>query len=312
MRIEQMNRSLLEDYTSLINKARADWPRNRDLTVEQVESIYYGNPNYDEKSHFLTYIDNKMVGECSGIIDPRSATEARLCAYVDLSILPEYRRKGIGKQLMEKVFEYLRQRHVTEVQTDVPAICKGSKEFYEKLGFTIGGKAFELAHNLQNDLPNILAPECYVIRSPKFPDEKAEFLQVWNRANAETEESPPMMTPEAFDKFLAFPQVQSAYYAAVKKEDNKIVGMLTCFIDPAYNKKNKVKEAQIEIVGVLPEARRKGIASSLIVEALKWMKTQGITTALSNVNSNNKNILGVANRLGAEIANEQLTYRLRI
>jgi ribosomal protein S18 acetylase RimI-like enzyme len=306
MKIKHMNRSLLKDYTELINKATADRPRNRDLTVAQVESIYYGNPNYDEKGHFLAYVEDRLVGECSSIIDPG------LGSYIDLSILPEYRRRGIGKQLVNKATEYLRHHHVTEVQTDVPATCKGSRKFYEKIGFTITGKTLELAINLQKDLPNILPPQGYVIHTPRFPHQKAEFLQVWNKANSETPESPPLMTPEAFDTFLTFPQIQSAYYAAVREKDNKIVGVLTCFKDPAHNKKNKVKEATIEIVGVLPEERRKGIAAALITEALKWMKTHDITTALAIVNSNNKNILAVANRLGTKITNQQLTYKLHI
>lgn len=307
-----MNRRLLAEYTALINRARADWPRNRDLTVEQVESIYFGNPNYDEKGHLLAYVEDKLVGECSGVVYPRNVAEAGLCAFVDLSVLPEYRRMSIGTKLIEKAIEYLRHRHVTEVQVEVPAVCNGSRQFYEKLGFTISGKTFELSYNLQKDLPNIMPPAGHTIRSPKFPDENAEFLQVWNKANAESEESPPILTPEAFEAFLAFPDVQPAYYVAVNEEDNKIVGVLSCFIDPAYNKKNNVKESQIEIVGVLPEARRKGIASSLIVTALKWMQTQDITTALAIVDSKNKGMLIVANRLGAETADEQLTYKLRI
>jgi ribosomal protein S18 acetylase RimI-like enzyme len=301
-----MNRSLLKDYTSLINKARADWPRNRDLTIEQVESIYYGNPNYDEKGHFLAYVEDRMVGECSSIIDQR------LGSYIDLSILPEHRRKSIGKQLVKKAIQHLRHHHVAEVLTDVPDSCKGSRKFFEKLGFTITGKTLELAINLQEALPNILPPQGYAIHIPKFPDQKTEFLQVWNNANSETPKSPPLMTPEAFDTFLAFPQIQSAYYVAIRKIDNKTVGVLTCYIDPAYNKKNKVKEATIEIVGVLPEERRKNIATSLILKAFKWMKTHDITTALAIVNSNNKNILAVANRLGTKITNQQLTYKLYI
>jgi mycothiol synthase len=297
----------------LINRARGDRPRNRDLTAKQAELILYGNPNYDENNHFLAYVRNKLVAECSSIIYPEDATKTEPSALIELSVLPEYRRTGIGTKLIQKTRQHLHQRNVKEIQVEVPANCKGSRKFYENLGFTISGKWLELAYNLHNKLPNILPPEGYIIRSPNFPDEKAEFLQVWNKANAETPESPPLLTPEAFDAFLAFPDVQPAYYAAaLKKEDNKIIGVLTCFIDPAYNKKNKVKEANIEIVGVLTEARRKGIATAMIIKAMKWMKTHGITTALATVNSQNQSILAVSNNLGCKTANEQLTYKLHI
>lgn len=303
---------MLRDYTSLINRARADWPRNRDLTAKQAELTCYGNPNYDENNHFLAYVENKLVAECSSIIYPEDATKTEPTVLIELSVLPEYRRTGIGTKLTQKTIEHLRQRNVKEIQVEVPATCKESRKFYEKLGFTISGKTLELAYNLRHKLPEALPPTGYSIRSPRFPKEKADFLQVWNQANAETPESPPALTPEAFEAFLAFPGVQSAYLVATRERDHKLVGVLTCFIDPAYNKKNKVKEAQIEITGVLPEARRKGIATAMITKAFRWMKTKGITTALATVNSNNKNILAVSNKLGTRITDEQLTYKLRI
>jgi ribosomal protein S18 acetylase RimI-like enzyme len=307
-----MNRSLLKDYTSLINRARADWPRNRDLTTKQAELTLYGNPNYDENNHLLAYVKNKLVAECSSIIYPEDATKTEPTAIIELSVLPKYRRTGIGTKLIEKTRQRLKQLNVKEIQVEVPAACKESRKFYEKLGFTTTDKTFELAINLHKKLPEAQPLKGYTIRSPKFPKEKAEFLQVWNKANAETTDASPALSPEAFESFLAFPKVQSLYLVAVREKDYTIIGVLTCFIDPAYNKKNKVKEAQIEITGVLPEERNKGIATAMILEATRWMKTKNITTALATVNSQNQSTLAMSKKLGAQITSEQLTYRLRI
>jgi GNAT superfamily N-acetyltransferase len=314
MRIKRMNHSLLKDYTALINKARADWPRNRDLTIKQAELILYGNPNYDQNNHFLAYVQNKLVAECSTEIYAADAAKPEPTAQITLSVLPEYRRTGIGTELIEKVSERLRQLNIKEIQVDVPATCKESRKFYEKLGYTTSDRdrTLELSINLHKKLPEAQPPKGYTIRSPKFPKEKAEFLNVWNKANAETANASPALSPEAFESFLAFPNIQSLYLVAVREKDNTIAGVLSCFIDPAYNKKNKVKEAQIEITGVLQEERNKGTATAMIQEALRWMKTHGITTALGIVNSNNKGILAIAKKLGAQITNEQLTYKLRI
>lgn len=312
MRIIRMKRSLLKDYTSLINRARADWPRNRDLTVKQAELILYGNPSYDENNHFLAYVKGKLVAECSTEIYPGDANKTEPTAQITLSVLPEYRRTGIGTKLIEKTRQHLKQLNVKEIQVEVPATCKESRKFYEKLGFTTSNKTLELAINLHNKLLDAQPPIDYTIRSPRFPKEKAEFLQVWNKANAETTDTSPALSPEAFEAFLAFPNIQSAYLVAVREKDSTIVGVLSCFIDPAYNKKNKVKEAQIEITGVLPEERNKGTATAMILEANRWMKAKGITTALATVNSQNKSILAVAKKLGAQITNEQLTYKLCI
>jgi GNAT superfamily N-acetyltransferase len=55
---------------------------------------------------------------------------------VDVLVLPEYQRKGIGKSMMEKVMEYIRS-NLHEgycIQVDLLA-AKGKENFYKKFGF---------------------------------------------------------------------------------------------------------------------------------------------------------------------------------
>jgi ribosomal protein S18 acetylase RimI-like enzyme len=218
----------------MINRARADRPRQRKFTPEQVELIYFGDPNYDEKGHFLAFREDELVGEAYGYIDPEHSAETVRYGSLKLSVLPEYRRMGIGKKLVKEVCEYLRRRNVKEVQTEVPAACQGSRRFYDGLGFSICNERFELAYDLREDLPSAPLPTGYTVRSPEFPDDKMEFLQVWNQANEEV-----VMTPEAFDTFLSFPGVQSGCFVAERESDCRIIGVLSSYIDPDYNQKKR-------------------------------------------------------------------------
>lgn len=312
MKIECMKHGKLEAYVTLINRAKADRPKHRIFTSEQIELMTFKDPHYDEKGHFLASVENELVGEAMGIVYPGDVTDAGLWGELRLSVLPEYRRKGIGKKLMETVCEYLRNRNVKEVYTEVPADCRGSRNFYEKLGFSISKKLFALAFNLQMELPSAFPPVGYIVRSPEFPDEKTEFLQVWNKSNSANTESSPMLTTEAFEIFLSFPGVKSGYFVVEREDVNRIVGVLSGYIDPNYNENNRVKEGTIEIVGVLHEERRKGIGSSLIVKGLEWMKAEGMDTVFSYVYSGNKDSLKVFESLGFRTVSEDLTYKLRI
>ncbi len=302
-----MRRSLLEAYVTMINEARADRPRQRKFTPEQIESMYFEDPNYDEKGHFLAFKEDRLVGEALVHVYPRQLTEAGCFGSLQLSVLPEFRRIGIGRKLVEEICEYLRTRNANEVLTEVPATCQGSRRFYEGLGFSVSARWFFLAYDLQKDLPRLSPPVGYTVKSPRFPDDKSEFLKVWNQANEET-----VLSPEAFDAFLSFPGVRSGYFVGGRECDHKIVGVLSCYIDPDYNERNKVKEGTIEIVGVLQEERRKGIGSCLVAKGLEWMMAEGITTVLAYVYAGNKNSISVFRHLGFKVLNEDLTYRLLI
>ena len=55
---------------------------------------------------------------------------------VDVLVLPEYQRKGIGKTMMGKIMEYIRGK-LSEgycIQVDLMA-AKGKEDFYERFGF---------------------------------------------------------------------------------------------------------------------------------------------------------------------------------
>jgi ribosomal protein S18 acetylase RimI-like enzyme len=52
---------------------------------------------------------------------------------IDVIVLPEYQRKGIGQAIMDRLMEYCRTRDIKDVQL---FCAQGKAVFYEKLGFT--------------------------------------------------------------------------------------------------------------------------------------------------------------------------------
>ena len=54
---------------------------------------------------------------------------------VSISVMPEFRRKGIGRKLMEEAIEYLKGKGVTKVGLEVRKGNEEAIDFYERLGF---------------------------------------------------------------------------------------------------------------------------------------------------------------------------------
>lgn len=88
----------------------------------------YGRPFISSYCHMTAYVAGKLVGyvDCisNGVTD----------AYIqDLMVHPNYQNKGIGTELMKKMIEYLKEKHIYMVSV---IFEKELKPFYEKLGFT--------------------------------------------------------------------------------------------------------------------------------------------------------------------------------
>lgn len=92
--------------------------------THDIERLYRGILNSTDKVG--AYIDNQLVGLIRTISDQES-----VCYIQDILILKKYQRKGIGKALMNMIFEkysYLRQIILMTDNT------KQQRTFYESIG----------------------------------------------------------------------------------------------------------------------------------------------------------------------------------
>lgn len=64
-----------------------------------------------------------------------------------LGVLPRYRKLGIGKQLMDQVFEVAKKHHVTKCHLHVQDTNEAAIKFYESLGFKTVEKLIDFYNN---------------------------------------------------------------------------------------------------------------------------------------------------------------------
>ncbi len=91
--------------------------------------------NDDHALHFVAY-DEGPVG-AARVRFPDDANRAKI---ERVSVIPKYRGKGVGKDIMMKIDEHLRELGVSEIYLDAQSHVKN---FYEKLGYTQIGDEFE-------------------------------------------------------------------------------------------------------------------------------------------------------------------------
>lgn len=80
--------------------------------------------------------NGKIAGMVQAAFEVRPYLEREsFCHIGGLGVLPEYRRQGVAKALMDRVFEACRARKITEVTLGVFNRNTGAYKFYEELGF---------------------------------------------------------------------------------------------------------------------------------------------------------------------------------
>lgn len=78
----------------------------------------------------------KVVGLVKGVIRDRVFYEPKKeGAIVDFYILPEYRRRTLGKELISEASRHLKKKGADLITAEFPSQNEIAKNFYDKLGF---------------------------------------------------------------------------------------------------------------------------------------------------------------------------------
>ena len=115
--------------------------------IDALKRIEDKSFKYPYSKHLLLYLLNTcdvflvavtgdpegVVGYICGSIEIRRGVE--LGHIISIAVDPSYRRKGIGRRLMEEVIEFYKRRGISVIYLECRVSNKVAQRFYEKLGF---------------------------------------------------------------------------------------------------------------------------------------------------------------------------------
>lgn len=88
------------------------------------------------------YYDNKLIG-ISGLWLLYKHYIGKHIEPDNVVILPEYRNKGIGEQLMTWIYNYAKEQNCTTVELNAYVENEGAHKFWKNQGFKIVGYHFQ-------------------------------------------------------------------------------------------------------------------------------------------------------------------------
>lgn len=236
------------------------------------------------------------------------------------AVLPEWRHKGIGSQLLRFGEQRLEQiasqlKAVGELPREAACLLDNEVQstetdrmhLLEESGYEAVRYAFSMVRPDLQDIPDLKLPVGLEIR----PAKPEHLRQIWEASNIAFRDHWGYIPDpwEAFEQMVNSPDHDPTLWRVAWHGD-EVAGMVLSFIDKDENEKFGRKRGYTENICVKREWRKQGVASALIAMSLVALKERGMTEAGLGVDAENiSGALHLYERMGYRMVKRMTIYR---
>lgn len=222
-------------------------------------------------------------------------------------VRPDMRRKGIGTALMrwsqaqaESLLADTRaEQRVVRIRTE--SLTDPADRLYRAFGFERVFDELVMRHDLRQALPDQPLPEGVTL-STWQPELGDQFYQAYHAAFRERPGFPGWSAEEWIGYVTENDHIPE--WSLLAREDGVPLGFVIGNIDLT----NEPPGGFIWQVGVVPAARRRGLASALLVESMRRMQASGTPWADLTVHTNNPGAIKAYAEIGFVTVGQRARY----
>jgi mycothiol synthase len=315
--IRTYRREDLPALVAMMNEADAHDKLDRRTTLEEMEHAINWPTTNPETDRFLAWAGDRLVGQAGIYVqkgDPE--TDKEVAIYCPGMVHPEWRRRGVGRRLLETAYgrseEYLAEIEVGTVHfhSNTRDVEEDRKALYEGFGMAPIRYSVNLVRDVNGNLPPVTMPEGYRLRAFD-PEQDAEtawqvdnaaFRDHWGHAESKL---------EVFLHWMKMPHMRpELWFLAEEEATGEVVGLGLNVIDPEWIAQTGRQEGYLDTLAVLREHRKQGLGRALICKSLQVLRDAGMEAV--HLHADSENLTG-AKRLyegvGFEVRKRYVAYR---
>lgn len=312
LRVRPFRKGLDEKlYVRIFNAAFSDYDDMRSVTLEEVKTIANA-PSFN--------LDGLMFGEWNG------RTAGMVQAHVDvqreekkgfiqnLSVLPDFRHRGIGRQLLNTAITVLKQNGMKTAAAWAQTDRLACTHLYSSFGFKRVRTSSLMKRNLLNHSRETEENEQVNLREARLKEDEevALIMSLDNEAFREHFNYRPMTLEET--KYMLFQspfwQRQKVWFAMLNDQP---VGYVVAGIDERLNREKNAKHGWILNIGVLKPHRQKDVGTALMLRGMSYLEAQGMEDALLYVDDQNPtHAIKLYEKVGFQIHHKSASYELQL
>jgi ribosomal protein S18 acetylase RimI-like enzyme len=266
---------LVADYFAEIGTQAA-------MTVEQTEQLF-ATPWLEGGAGLVLEHDSEMAGY--GFARP-TRWKGMDSIQVGLTLKRGYRDREtyhvLTDRLLEAASELARKHQISSISTHFRSTDTVHPPVMIELGFQEHPVSMlGFLHDLE-DIPSRHLPQGFFCRPARFPDEKTTVLNLSGSAFDDRDRQGEPIT-ETYLDFIAGKSGFDPEQVLLVENSNSPVGF--AIVDAAAH--GAGGNYSILELGVLPDARHRGIGSALVCRVLGWLKAREARAALTGMFSSN-------------------------
>jgi len=298
-----------EVWLRIRNEAFKEYDDFRPSTMEDME-IWQKDPGFDPVGMFIAELNKKPVGRVQAHVDKQRTEKKGVIR--GLGVVPQFRKRGIGRELVRKAIESLRERAMETAQAVMRDDALACKHIFESIDFKLVRIFSTMRRPLDTVPSNIGENTDATIRTMRAGlDEIKLIRKLDNEAFSDHFNFRPM-TLEEWKHWCKDPDFdrEGVFFALVKEEP---VGHVGTWIDSKFVKFKGIKRGVIATIGVLKPHRRKGIGTSLILRGMDYLKSRGMTEVELGVDDlNETEAIKLYEKVGFKVVRKLLAYERTI
>jgi mycothiol synthase len=293
-------------WLTMRNESFTEYDDFRPGTMEDIK-IWEKSPEFDPVGLYIAEVEDKPVGCIQAHVD-RERKEKK--GFVQgLCVIPAYRRRGIGRALLETALSSLRERGMETAQAwsrdDKPA----AKHLLESIGFQV----VRVFSTMRRDLSPVVDVELNREVTFRSMNETPEDLQLMRELNNEAFKEHFNFRPSTIEEWRHWSQHpdfdrEGWFFTYL---GTKPVGFVGTWIDRKYVTYRKEKLGWIDSIGVLKPHRNKDIGSSLMLKGMEHLRKRRMTYVELGVDdSNPTSAIKLYEKVGFNTKRKELTYSM--
>lgn len=284
--IRKFTRHKDEDiWANLWNRAFKEFDDFRSLSVEDMLANER-NPSFNDEGMYIAELSDEPAGIVNAYIDKMREEKKGFIRV--LGVVPEFRRKGIGRKLAEQAIASLKERGMQTIQVGAVLDKPAGAKLWESMGFKQVRVFSLMKRNLENTPSDIGENPNVQLRKLRKDSEEDLKLLTWLDNEAFKEHF--NHRPHSVEETKFFVEEDPIF-----KEQEWLftllqgipVGYVGVGVDRKFNEEKKIEYGWIMDIGVLKSHRLKGIGTRLMIEGMKLLQAKGMTEALLGVDDQN-------------------------
>jgi len=273
-----------ELWLRIWNESFKEYEDERAMTTEDMR-IWENSPRFDSEGMFIAEWNGKPVGEVYARVDKKREEKKGFINLV--GVLPEFRRKGVGRRLVEKGIENLRERGMETVESWTREDYTGYRKLLESMGFSLT-RVFSTMEKDLDTIPSTIGENREVKLQTMSKTMRDIKLLNWlgNETFKEHYNFRPNTIEETKYTIENEPDIDinGWFFAYLKKQ---LVGYVGTGIDKKFIEEKGINRGWIWVIGVLKPHRRKGVGTRLMLAAMEFLKEKGMREAMLGVDDIN-------------------------